>query len=93
METQNVNCCRNCGRAKVNSPRGLCWSCYYRDGVRDRFPSTSKYARKGADGSSLAPLPSPTNAAPGTEEKVKVLEARMQRREALWHPHDAKEHA
>ena len=37
--------CRNCNRGPVNRPRGLCWSCYYTPGVRDQYPSTSKFAR------------------------------------------------
>ena len=31
---------------KSNRPRGLCWSCYYRPGVREQYPSTSKFARR-----------------------------------------------
>jgi len=27
--------CRHCQKSKVNRPRGLCWSCYYRPGVRE----------------------------------------------------------
>ena len=37
--------CRNCGRSKVNRPRGLCWSCYYSPGVKDRFAWSSKIAQ------------------------------------------------
>ena len=36
--------CRHCSKCKVNRPRGLCWSCYYTPGVKEQFPSTSKYA-------------------------------------------------
>lgn len=39
--------CRHCQRNKANRPRGLCWSCYYRPGIRDQYPSTSKYAPTG----------------------------------------------
>ena len=39
--------CRHCSKSKVNRPRGLCWSCYYTPGVRDLYPSTSKFARRG----------------------------------------------
>lgn len=38
--------CQNCSRHPASRPRGLCWNCYYKPGVRDRFPSTSKYARR-----------------------------------------------
>lgn len=36
--------CRHCVKNRVLRPRGLCWRCYYRPGVRDLYPSTSKYA-------------------------------------------------
>ena len=39
--------CKHCEKSKVNRPRGLCWSCYYPPGVKDMYPSTSKYARRG----------------------------------------------
>lgn len=83
--------CRNCGRAKVNRPRGLCWSCYYTPGVKDRYPSTSKYARRGVGNfTGNAPLPPiPTTAAPGSPEKLEVLAQRARNKQALWHPLDA----
>lgn len=83
--------CRHCGRGKVNRPRGLCWTCYYTDGVKDMYPSTSKYARRGVgnfNGNAAAP-PEPTTAAPGTAEKMAVLELRAKLKQALWHPFDA----
>ena len=39
--------CRHCRRSGVNRPRGLCWTCYYTPGVRELYPSGSKYARRG----------------------------------------------
>ena len=83
--------CRNCHHAKPNRPRGLCWSCYYAPGVRDRFPSTSKFAQRGIgdfNGKSVLP-PFPTGAMPGTVAKVAILEQRAHMRVALWHPQDA----
>jgi hypothetical protein len=83
--------CRNCQRSKPNRPRGLCWSCYYRPGVRELFPSTSKFARRGVGdyvGRSVLP-PLPTGAMPGTPEKVAILQERARMRVSLWHPHDA----
>lgn len=38
--------CRNCGKAKVSRPRGMCWHCYYIPGIRDKYFSTSKFAQK-----------------------------------------------
>lgn len=34
------------------------------------------------------PLPTPTTAWPGSEEKIKVLRIRLERREQLHHPDD-----
>jgi hypothetical protein len=83
--------CRHCGRVPSNRPRGLCWSCYYKPGVRDLYPSTSKFARRGLDDfNGRVPLPpAPTEAAPGSPEKVAVLMERARKRQALWHPDDA----
>ncbi|CAN5517567.1 hypothetical protein BH11PLA2_BH11PLA2_09510 [soil metagenome] len=84
-------CCRHCGRAKVNRPRGLCWSCYYTVGVKERYPSTSKFANRGIGNvfrNAVLP-PIPTTAAPGTPEKMAVLEMRARMGQALWHPLDA----
>lgn len=33
-------------------------------------------------------MPEPTDAQPGSEEKVLILIARVERRESLWHPED-----
>jgi hypothetical protein len=50
--------CRHCGRVRASRPRGLCWSCYYTQGVRELFPSTSKFARRGVDDfNGKVPLP------------------------------------
>ena len=83
--------CRHCGRFRVNRPRGLCWSCYYTPGLRDRYPSSSKFARRGVGNSNERVLmPTwPTSATPGSPEKVAVLEQRAQMHQALWHPADA----
>src|SRR5437588_11408350 len=83
--------CRHCGRNRVNRPRGLCWSCYYTPGVRERYPSTSKFARRGVgDFNGRAEVaPEPTSAPPGSAEKVRVLEERARLGLSLWHPMDA----
>jgi hypothetical protein len=83
--------CRHCQKVKSNRPRGLCWSCYYTPGIREQYPSTSKFARRGVhDFNGRAALPPlPTNALPGTPEKLAVLEERARLRQSLWHPDDA----
>lgn len=83
--------CRHCQKVKSNRPRGLCWSCYYSPGVRDLYPSTSKFARRGVGNNNKgAELPEPTDALPGTPEKVVVLEERARLGQCLWHPLDAR---
>jgi hypothetical protein len=59
--------------------------------VRDLYPSTSKYGRRGLgnfNGNGKMP-PLPTDAAPGSPEKVLILMQRAQNKQALWHPDDA----
>jgi hypothetical protein len=83
--------CRHCQKVNSNRPRGLCWTCYYTPGVRELFPSTSKFARRGVgnfNGRTKLP-PGPTSALPGTPEKVAVLEERARLGVSLWHPLDA----
>lgn len=83
--------CVSCRRSAVNRPRGLCWGCYYTPGLRERFPSTSKYARRGVGNfCGRAAIPEPTHALPGTPEKVKVMIGRAERGEAMFHPQDAR---
>jgi len=83
--------CRHCQKAPASRPRRLCWSCYYRPGVRERYPSTSKFARQGLGlVQRCRPLPAgPTAALPGSPEKITVLEQRALLGLELWHPDDA----
>jgi hypothetical protein len=82
--------CRHCHLGPVSRPRGLCWSCYYTPGVRDMYPSTSKFGRRGLGNfNGTGAMPAPTAALPGSPEKVEVLIERVQNRQALWHPEDA----
>src|SRR5438876_918710 len=83
--------CQHCQQAKISRPRRLCWACYYKPGVRDLYPSTSKFGRRGVGNfCGNAPLPAfPTDALPGSLEKMAVLEERARLRQSLWHPDDA----
>jgi hypothetical protein len=83
--------CRHCGIRVASRPRGLCWSDYYDLQIRSQYRSTSKFGRRGIGSTRNAlPLPAhPTNAPPGTPEKVAVLEQRAKNGEALFHPQDA----
>jgi hypothetical protein len=84
--------CRHCQKSKVNRPRGLCWSCYYTPGVKEMYPSTSKFARRGVGNfSGAAPLPPhPTATLPGTPEKLAILMERARLKQSLFHPDDAR---
>jgi hypothetical protein len=83
--------CRHCQIGNPNRPRGLCWRCYYTPGVRDLYPSSSKFARRGLpdiqDGHCLAMEPTPHP--PGSPEKVLVLQERARLGVSLFHPDDA----
>jgi len=86
--------CRRCGHCRANRPRGLCWSCFYTPGVREQYPPTGPSGRRGVGyqhNSLPRPLPAlPTTAAPGTPEKVTVLEERALQGVGLFHPADAR---
>ena len=93
MTVTPVTCrvvCRHCRTSFVTRPRGLCWCCYYTPGVKDLYPSTSKYARRVVGNfNGRGRTPEPTSAAPGTPDKISVLSERAAAGEALWHPLDA----
>lgn len=85
--------CRRCAERPIRSPFGLCRKCY------DELPAAErcKYPQRRRRGSprtwSLAEptqLPGePTEALPGTEEKLRVMVERLRRRQCLFHPRDA----
>ena len=83
----------HCGGGPVTRPRGLCWACYYQPRVRDLYRGVNEAGERSIEGHrnlNLArPLPpEPTQAQPGSEEKVRVLEQRRRDGYALWHPDD-----
>ena len=82
--------CRHCQKKNSNRPRGLCGTCYHAPGVRDLYPSTSKFARRGVtDFNGRSSLPTEaTEAMPGSEEKILILIERAQLSQSLWHPED-----
>ena len=84
--------CRHCSNPKrpVNRPRGLCWTCYYTPGIKDVYPSKSKFTVGHGLVVTKDTMPDePTTAAPGTQEKRNVLEQRAALGQNLWHPDDA----
>ena len=83
--------CQHCGRGRATRPRRLCWNCYYTPGVRELYPITSKFCRHGSGTGNRPAKPAtcPTNALPGSLEKILVLTQRADLRQELWHPEDA----
>ncbi len=83
--------CRNCLKRNPTRPRGLCYRCWQDARIRAAHPITSRYARGrlGGDfngGNQLPPCP--TQAIPGSERKIQILEARCAAKVALHHPLD-----
>lgn len=82
--------CLHCREREANRYRGLCSRCYYGLDVRDLYPSDSKYAPHYDDiGTGLLPE-EPTDAEPGSEEKIAVMAARAEVGDELHHPRDRK---
>jgi hypothetical protein len=83
--------CRHCGQNEATRPKGLCWGCYYDPTVKALYPTTSKYANQGiwagVNRESSPPL-RPTDALPGSGEKVDEMVARVARGESAFHPQD-----
>lgn len=80
--------CRHCRRHHVNRPRGLCWACYYAPGVRSLYPSAVNQGVAAAMNGGYQLPDRPTDAAPGSPEKIAVLTARAKARVQLHHPDD-----
>jgi hypothetical protein len=83
--------CVHCDRFPVSRPRGLCWSCYYRPGVRELYPTHPWHpgGRRGIAHVTPRNLSDPTDARPGSVEKVRVLMERAANNQVLFHPDDA----
>jgi hypothetical protein len=80
--------CLHCKRRVANRPRGLCWGCYYDQSIRDLYPlgCTPGGGTKNVAGSE----PVPTDALPGSEEKMAVLAERVRLGQKLHHPMDGR---
>ena len=79
--------CLHCNLFSASRPRGLCWSCFYTAGIRERYPPRGKRIGGGA-GMKRRPAASPTVAMPGSPEKIRVLMKRVDNGEELFHPDD-----
>jgi hypothetical protein len=82
--------CRHCRKRALLRRRGLCVRCYYDPLVRLLYPPTHRHAgyRRELGTRLRCPPATPTDARPGSEEKIMVLMGRAERGEYLWHPGD-----
>lgn len=81
--------CRHCRQCRVSRPGGLCWTCYYTPGVRERYTYQSKFAKR-PQSNSVKPAAFPTSALPGSAVKIWIMAHRLEMGQALHHPGDAK---
>lgn len=84
--------CKHCLTRQCCPGRPLCHACRLDPAIRELFPTASKFGRRGVGAGNVAPLePAPTAAAPGSVEKVAVMEARAERGEAIFSELDQKD--
>lgn len=86
--------CKSCRIKCRCMAGGLCKTCYNRVEVREFYMAEANrvmYARCGVGGLNRArSMGEPTDARPGTEAKIVVLERRAEAGEVLFHPMDAR---
>jgi hypothetical protein len=90
---KTVAVCRHCHTGRASRAKGLCWRCSRSPDVRKRYPSTSKYTRRGLGHfAGPAPLPTePTRHPPGSPGKLAVMAERARRKQSLFHPDDTRD--
>jgi hypothetical protein len=84
-----MSLCVHCDRFPARRPRGLCWGCYYRPGVRELYPTRLNHSRNEIAFTPASRWPDPTDARPGSGAKIKVLMERAANNQVLFHPDDA----
>lgn len=95
METLTVmseDLCVHCHERLKVKPGGLCRRCYNIKELRDQYRlqcERGKHRGLGLENRDPKRLPCPTNARPGTAEKIRVLASRLEQGYTLWHPLDA----
>lgn len=87
-----VTTCRHCGEYRwvKCQARQLCSVCWRDRTIRDTYAlpeSRAKFTLQGIV-TSAEREPEPTDAVPGSDDKVLILSQRAERGESLWHPHD-----
>ena len=89
--------CLHCRASPASRPRGLCYRCYDTLRIRAPYPPIRKKSRRGIkcrrgiapNYNGLSTLPEgPTEALPGTPEKIAVLSERARQLTGLWHRED-----
>ena len=68
--------CRNCGKPKVNRPRGLCWGCFYCLAIRERYAPLGALGEAGAKGH--------RDEEPTTEDLDALIAEQMKRLPRWW---------
>lgn len=85
------NCCRNCGKLRAHFARGLCRGCWQRKSIREQFPQIKLKKENPYLTQGKLVLPEhATDALPGTEAKILVLQQRAAEGTLLFHPLDVK---
>ena len=84
--------CRHCKTGKVCRSRRLCSTCYFTPGVKELYPvknCKANYRGSTEDFNGAAKPPdAPTNAIPGSPEKIEVLRERAAQGMGLFHAGD-----
>ena len=78
--------CVQCGHVPSGRPRGLCWACY-----KQGKDSATRTGQRGIVRPGRQHAPRPTDACPGSEEKIRELIARAEAGYYLFHPDDARD--
>lgn len=82
--------CRHCGRGRCLERRSLCQRCYLEPDVRPLYPPESRRGRQVHGEPHSLPTPAaPTDARPGSEERIEAMRLRYERGEHIRHPADA----
>lgn len=83
--------CLHCGYRVSTRGRQLCQPCFRDIRIRLQYPLLDSSQKGGGVGltESQLKIPEPTDAMPGSLEKIEVLQRRLLRGERLHHPLDA----
>lgn len=81
--------CLHCHRKRFIKARGLCFSCWAIPSILVRYPACTKFNSRNV-GLTGHGAPEPTDAMPGSEEKIEVLAMRAEKGQAMHHKDDAK---